>query len=44
MFIEAGCLSVGVTWLVKFYVDCPIDRAKETVLGKQPKTTTFRPK
>lgn len=33
MLIEAGCLSAGVAWLVKFYVDCPIDRAKETVLG-----------
>lgn len=33
MLIEAGWLSAGVTWLVKFYVDCPIHNAKETVLG-----------
>lgn len=33
MIIEAGWLSAGVTWLIKFYVDCPIDNAKETVLG-----------
>lgn len=37
MLIEAGCLSAGVTWLVKFYIGCPIDRAKETVLGKKRK-------
>lgn len=33
MLIEAGWLSAGVTWMVKFYVDCPIDNAKEAVLG-----------
>lgn len=33
MLIEAGWLSAGITWLVKFYIDCPIDNAKETVLG-----------
>lgn len=37
MLIEAGWLSAGVTWLIKFYVDCPIDSAKQTVLG----TTTL---
>ncbi|KAJ8917361.1 hypothetical protein NQ315_002383 [Exocentrus adspersus] len=33
MLIEAGWLSAGVAWLVKYYIDCPIDKAKETVLG-----------
>lgn len=33
MLIEAGWLSAGIAWLVKFYIDCPINNAKETVLG-----------
>ncbi|XP_018570256.1 sn1-specific diacylglycerol lipase alpha isoform X2 [Anoplophora glabripennis] len=33
MIIEAGWLSAGIAWLVNYYVDCPIEKAKETVLG-----------
>ncbi|CAH0548856.1 unnamed protein product [Brassicogethes aeneus] len=33
MFIEAGWLSAGVAWLVNYYLDCEIEKAKETVLG-----------
>ncbi|XP_074029499.1 inactivation no afterpotential E [Leptinotarsa decemlineata] len=33
MIVEAGWLSAGIAWLVKFYLDCPIDKAKETVLA-----------
>ncbi|KAJ8985199.1 hypothetical protein NQ317_018228 [Molorchus minor] len=33
MLIEAGWLSAGIAWLVNYYIDCPIDKAKETVLG-----------
>ncbi|XP_049824553.1 diacylglycerol lipase-alpha isoform X3 [Aethina tumida] len=33
MFVEAGWLSAGVAWLIKYYLDCEIDKAKETVLG-----------
>lgn len=33
MFIEAGWLSAGVAWLVRYYLECPVDKAKETVLG-----------
>lgn len=33
MIIEAGWLSAGVAWLMNYYVDCPVDNAKETVLA-----------
>ncbi|KAF7279477.1 hypothetical protein GWI33_007192 [Rhynchophorus ferrugineus] len=33
MIIEAGWLSAGVAWLMNYYVDCPIENAKETVLA-----------
>ncbi|XP_060532736.1 diacylglycerol lipase-alpha isoform X2 [Cylas formicarius] len=33
MVIEAGWLSAGIAWLMKYYVDCPVDNAKETVLA-----------
>ncbi|KAJ8958539.1 hypothetical protein NQ318_002334 [Aromia moschata] len=33
MLIEAGWLSAGIAWLVNYYTDCPIDTAKETLLG-----------
>ncbi|CAH1129425.1 unnamed protein product [Ceutorhynchus assimilis] len=33
MIIEAGWLSAGIVWLMNYYVDCPVDNAKETVLA-----------
>nr|CAH7712239.1 unnamed protein product [Callosobruchus chinensis] len=33
MLVEAGWLSLGIAWLVKYYLDCPVDNAKEIVLG-----------
>uniref|UniRef100_A0AAR5Q0G7 Diacylglycerol lipase-alpha n=1 Tax=Dendroctonus ponderosae TaxID=77166 RepID=A0AAR5Q0G7_DENPD len=33
MIIEAGWLTAGVVWLSNYYVDCPVDKAKETVLA-----------
>lgn len=33
MIIEAGWLSAGIAWLVNYYLDCPVDKAKDTVLG-----------
>ncbi|CAG9814969.1 unnamed protein product [Phaedon cochleariae] len=32
MIIEAAWLSAGIAWLVNYYLDCPVDKAKETVL------------
>ncbi|CAG9855011.1 unnamed protein product [Phyllotreta striolata] len=32
MIVEAAWLSAGIAWLVKYYLDCPIDKAKEIVL------------
>lgn len=39
MIIEAGWLSAGIAWLVNYYVDCSIEKAKETVLGKSSSFT-----
>ncbi|KAG5893315.1 hypothetical protein JTB14_000274 [Gonioctena quinquepunctata] len=33
MIVEAAWLSAGIAWLVKYYLDCPVDKAKETVLA-----------
>ncbi|KAL3270811.1 hypothetical protein HHI36_021333 [Cryptolaemus montrouzieri] len=33
MLIEAGWLGAGVYWLVTYYKTCPIEKAKESVLG-----------
>ncbi|KAK9886536.1 hypothetical protein WA026_016811 [Henosepilachna vigintioctopunctata] len=33
MLIEAGWLGAGVYWLVTYYKSCPIEKAKESVLG-----------
>ncbi|XP_056633606.1 diacylglycerol lipase-alpha isoform X2 [Diorhabda sublineata] len=32
MLVEAAWLSAGIAWLVKYYLECPIDNAKEIVL------------
>ncbi|XP_050498458.1 diacylglycerol lipase-alpha isoform X2 [Diabrotica virgifera virgifera] len=32
MIIEAAWLSAGIAWLVKYYLDCPADNAKEFVI------------
>lgn len=37
--METGWLSAGIVWLVTFYTDCPIDKAKETALGKYFRAT-----
>ena len=34
MIFEAGWLSAGVAWLMTYYVDCPVENARETVLGE----------
>lgn len=34
MIIEAGWLIAGIVWLSNYYVECDIENAKETVLGK----------
>ncbi|KRT83150.1 hypothetical protein AMK59_3055, partial [Oryctes borbonicus] len=33
LLLDAGWLTAGIVWLVYFYVDCPIEKAKHTVLG-----------
>ena len=38
MLLEGTWLSAGVVWFVNYYVECPIERAKETALGKSPPT------
>lgn len=48
MIIEAGWLIAGIVWLSNYYVECAIENAKETVLGKffpildLPKRKPFR--
>lgn len=34
MIIESGWLSAGIAWLVNYYIDCPVGKAKDTVLGE----------
>ncbi|KAK9674916.1 Lipase (class 3), partial [Popillia japonica] len=33
LLLDAGWLTAGIVWLVYFYVECPIEKAKHTVLG-----------
>ncbi|XP_058798543.1 diacylglycerol lipase-alpha isoform X1 [Phymastichus coffea] len=33
LIVEAAWLSAGVTWLTRFYQSCPVDRAKDVMLG-----------
>lgn len=33
LVVETGWLIAGVVWLTNFYPDCPIDKAKQAVLG-----------
>lgn len=35
IFINVSWLSLGVAWLVKFYMNSPIGEAKEIMLGKK---------
>jgi hypothetical protein len=35
MFVEIVWLVLGVMWLTYHYRDCPIEGAKEAVLGKE---------
>jgi hypothetical protein len=35
MLVEIVWLVLGVTWLTYHYRDCPIEGAKEAVLGKE---------
>ena len=34
LLVETGWLSAGVTWLIFFYQSCPVDKAKDFMLGK----------
>lgn len=34
LLIEAAWLSAGVTWLARFYQTCPVDQAKDIMLGE----------
>ncbi|KAK2588419.1 hypothetical protein KPH14_004418 [Odynerus spinipes] len=33
LLVEAGWLCAGVTWLTRFYQTCPVDQAKDVMLG-----------
>ncbi|OXU21517.1 hypothetical protein TSAR_001968, partial [Trichomalopsis sarcophagae] len=33
LLVEAAWLSAGVTWLTRFYQTCPVDQAKDIMLG-----------
>ncbi|XP_018405396.1 PREDICTED: sn1-specific diacylglycerol lipase alpha [Cyphomyrmex costatus] len=33
VLVEIGWLCTGVTWLVRFYQTCPVDQAKDVMLG-----------
>lgn len=35
MLVEIVWLVLGVTWLTYHYRDCPVEGAKEAVLGKE---------
>ncbi|XP_047364269.1 diacylglycerol lipase-alpha isoform X6 [Vespa velutina] len=33
LLVEAGWLCAGITWLTRFYQTCPVDQAKDVMLG-----------
>ena len=34
VLVEIGWLCTGVTWLARYYQTCPVDQAKDVMLGK----------
>jgi len=34
ILVETGWLCAGVTWLARYYQTCPMDQAKDVMLGK----------
>lgn len=34
IIIDVAWLSLGIAWLVKFYISCPVGKAKDIMLGK----------
>lgn len=34
IILDVVWLSLGIAWLVKFYMTCPVNEAKEIMLGK----------